>query len=487
MRISNFAFNSIRLGHSSGFLLAPLLYLLALGGIGAAVMFSGYSQVLRSGAEVAAVNTVRAQLMSAGQTLSASSLLDSPTSTVLLPPAVTSFAAVTDTARLPASYGDAATTGTPTTAGVINIASGVRQLDPWGKYYVYCRWENAVAAPAEPSIMIISGGPDSQLSTKCGDTNAQGDDRLNRLTVAEAVNRANVWQVVPSTNQVKYGLAADAVKVNDDGSLSAASLTLTQTPLAIASGGTGASTAAAARTSLAVPGSTGIGASGLWDIDISGLAASSTVLATPRDFAVGGTTGLAAAAVSFDGSADVSLTLTGTLALASGGTGATTAADARTNLGATVVGAALFTAADAIAARSTLGATALGTTLFTAADAAAARTALGASVLGTALFTAADAGATRATLGLGTMATQDANAVAITGGTITGVNFSGGSVSSGSITGVIDIAHGGTGQTTAAAARTAHRYRRCSQSDDRHGQRGTPRLRHCRCDHLSAR
>jgi hypothetical protein len=39
-----------------------------------------------------------------------------------------------------------------------------------------------------------------------------------------------------------------------------------------------------------------------------------------------------------------------------GGTGATTAATARTNLGATAVGASVFTAADAAAARSAIGA-----------------------------------------------------------------------------------------------------------------------------------
>ena len=32
-------------------MLAPLLYMLALAGIGAAVMFSGYSQILRSNAD----------------------------------------------------------------------------------------------------------------------------------------------------------------------------------------------------------------------------------------------------------------------------------------------------------------------------------------------------------------------------------------------------------------------------------------------------
>ena len=116
---------------------------------------------------------------------------------------------------------------------VIDVNTGVRQLDPWGKYYVYCRWENPVSSPSAPSIMIVSGGPDGQLSTKCGDTAAQGDDRLNKLSVAEAINRANVWQV-NSASQVKFGIAADAVKVNDDGTLSAASLTVKEPAAGIA-------------------------------------------------------------------------------------------------------------------------------------------------------------------------------------------------------------------------------------------------------------
>jgi len=55
----------------------------------------------------------------------------------------------------------------------------------------------------------------------------------------------------------------------------------------------------------------------------------------------------------------------------------TTAADARTTLGATATGGALFTAATAAAARSTLGSTTVGDAVFVAATAAAARTALG--------------------------------------------------------------------------------------------------------------
>lgn len=53
------------------------------------------------------------------------------------------------------------------------------------------------------------------------------------------------------------------------------------------------------------------------------------------------------------------------------------AATARTNLGATSAGSAIFTAADAAAQRTALGATSAGSAVFTAADAAAQRTALG--------------------------------------------------------------------------------------------------------------
>lgn len=65
---------------------------------------------------------------------------------------------------------------------------------------------------------------------------------------------------------------------------------------------------------------------------------------------------------------------------------------------------------------------------------------------GRALIDDADAAAQRTTLGLGTIATQDASAIAVTGGTITG----------GTITGITDlaVADGGTGASDAGTART---------------------------------
>ncbi len=77
---------------------------------------------------------------------------------------------------------------------------------------------------------------------------------------------------------------------------------------------------------------------------------------------------------------------------------------------------------------------------------------------GRALLDDADAAAQRTTLGLGTIATQNANAVAITGGTasVSSLTTPSATITGGTITGITDlaVAHGGTGASDAATARS---------------------------------
>jgi hypothetical protein len=144
--------------------------------------------------------------------------------------------------------------------------------------------------------------------------------------------------------------------------------------------------------------------------------------------------------VSFLGTATItggSITGITDLAVADGGTGASTAADARTNLGLAIgTNVQAYDAGlQSISSLTTLPNQYLYTT---AADVYAPGTITAA---GRALLDDADATAQRATLGLGTIATQAASNVAITGGSIAGITD-------------LAIADGGTGASTAANART---------------------------------
>jgi hypothetical protein len=149
--------------------------------------------------------------------------------------------------------------------------------------------------------------------------------------------------------------------------------------------------------------------------------------------------------------------ITGVLAVNSGGTGATNASAARTNLGFTAVGDAVGTATNAAAARIALGATSLGNSLFTVADAAAARSSLS---LGTAATSPASAFQS-ASLVLSNLSISNAagltniSAAGVVGTVALASNITGTAPLATNVTGVVGLANGGTGATNASSARSA--------------------------------
>lgn len=141
-----------------------------------------------------------------------------------------------------------------------------------------------------------------------------------------------------------------------------------------------------------------------------------------------------------DGTVNLASEVTGTLPIASGGTGttSTTFANLTTNVTGTLPianGGTNATTADG--ALTALGGTTVGTSVFKAVDAAAARTALGAE-----LGTVTSVGGTGTVNGLSLSGTVTTSGNLTLGGTLSGVDLTS------QVTGTLPVANGGTGLTS---------------------------------------
>jgi hypothetical protein len=141
-----------------GFGVAPILYMLGLIGVGAGVLFSGYSQTLKNNITLANSLSAKQELDGAATTLAATSVLGATDNGVLCPPQGGTAGTGTNCAnaptaifdvypslspslkatdpRLPANYNTAEADGSPVEVGVFAPSAGVKQIDSSGHYYL---------------------------------------------------------------------------------------------------------------------------------------------------------------------------------------------------------------------------------------------------------------------------------------------------------------------------------------------------------------
>jgi hypothetical protein len=165
---------------------------------------------------------------------------------------------------------------------------------------------NASTATALQTARTING---TSFNGTANITVTAAAGTLTGSTLASGVTASSLTSVGTLSSLTVTGLIT--------GSISGTASNVTGT-VALANGGTGATTAAGARTNLGLAIGSNVQA---WDADLDSIAALS------------GTSGLLRKTAANTWSLDTASYLTGTVALGNGGTGATTAAGARTNLG----------------------------------------------------------------------------------------------------------------------------------------------------------
>ena len=304
-----------------------------------------------------------------------------------------------------------------------------------GFFFIYNNTSGAFTVTAKPS-----GGTGfvcTQGAVTCVFINPTSTSAVGMGTWTAGVldlAHGGTGSTTASAARTALGLGTIATQAASAVSITGGSITGI-TDLAVADGGTGSSTAANARTALGVAIGSDVQAYSARLAEIAALAVTDSNIivgngaawvaesgATARtSLGLGSIATQASSAVSITGGSITGIT---DLAVADGGTGASTAANARTNLG-------LVIGTNVQAWDAGLD------------DVAALAVTDGNFIVGNGAAWVAESGATaRTSLGLGTISTQASSAVSITGGSITGITD-------------LAVADGGTGSSTASAARTA--------------------------------
>ncbi len=280
-----------------GFALAPILYLLGLIGVGAGILFSSYSQILRSNQTMSNTLAAKNDLQGTATTLAATSWLSND-KTLLCPPLIGSNSPSTPSANcstnssaitvgqsfgsapagnLPANYASVTSAGNPVEAGVFAAGHGEKVLDPWGHSYVWCRWENGIGGAN--AIEIISAGPSGKIQTTCGSTVAGGDNLMVVWSTAVTQNRAAVWQTTTSGTSVtgaQFGATGTQVDISASGNVTVPGTLGVAGTTSLGTTNISGPLTAADITNTPISGSTGsfttlaVGGSGQMTVDISG-------------------------------------------------------------------------------------------------------------------------------------------------------------------------------------------------------------------------